>query len=73
VAPWLNKIERLTVVRRRPVNSWHAGWERERFASKGAGIDAVSGSPKKKPAIGIDAGFPCLLAPQLLGMDFVDE
>ncbi|WP_283441540.1 hypothetical protein [Noviherbaspirillum suwonense] len=32
-----------------------------------------SGPEKKKPAIDIDAGFPCLLAPQLIGMDFVSE
>jgi hypothetical protein len=36
-------------------------------------LPAFSGAPKKKPAIGIDAGFPCLLAPQLIGMDFVTE
>jgi hypothetical protein len=38
-----------------------------------AALPAFSGAPKKKPAIGIDAGFPCLLAPQLIGMDFVTE
>jgi hypothetical protein len=26
---------------------------------------------KEKPAIDTDAGFPCLLAPQLLGMDLL--
>jgi hypothetical protein len=29
----------------------------------------ISKRPKKKPAIDNDAGFPCLLAPQLMGLD----
>jgi hypothetical protein len=36
-------------------------------------IARISEAPKKKPAIDTDAGFPCLLAPQLIGMDFVSE
>ena len=53
------------------------GWQQfsecaDLLAREGASLP-FSGAPKKKPAIDIDAGFPCLLAPQLLGMDFVNE